>query len=182
VQSGVDEGAELTQTQCTLRPKDIGSRRRFSRASRTRIAWRPRNFRAGVECDDVPHAGGGVRACEQHPYGLSAGVWTDKGSKIFKMVNKLRAGVVWANTYNKFDPTSPFGGYRKAGLVVKVDCRDFPLTADWIDMPTVMHIGPYRFFFYAGDRDEPPHVHVERDRSNAKFWLDPVAIAKERRI
>ena len=38
------------------------------------------------------------------PYGLSAGVWTDKGSKIFKMVNKLRAGVVWANTYNKFDP------------------------------------------------------------------------------
>lgn len=44
------------------------------------------------------------------PYGLSARVRTDKGSKIFKMVNKLRAGVVWANTYNKFDPTSPFGG------------------------------------------------------------------------
>ena len=50
------------------------------------------------------------------PYGLSAGVWTDKGSKIFKMVNKLRAGVVWANTYNKFDPTSPFGGYKESGF------------------------------------------------------------------
>jgi aldehyde dehydrogenase (NAD+) len=50
------------------------------------------------------------------PYGLSAGVWTDKGSKIFKAVNKLRAGVVWANTYNKFDPTSPFGGYKESGF------------------------------------------------------------------
>lgn len=50
------------------------------------------------------------------PYGLSAGVWTDKGSKIFKIVNKLRAGVIWANTYNKFDPTSPFGGYKESGF------------------------------------------------------------------
>jgi len=46
----------------------------------------------------------------------SAGVWTDKGSKIFKIVAKLRAGVVWANTYNKFDPTSPFGGYKESGF------------------------------------------------------------------
>lgn len=43
-------------------------------------------------------------------------------------------------------------------------------------MPTVLRIGPYRFFFYAGDRDEPAHVHVERDRSKAKFWLDPVRL------
>ncbi|MEK7692220.1 MAG: aldehyde dehydrogenase family protein [Bdellovibrionota bacterium] len=50
------------------------------------------------------------------PYGLAAGVWTDKGSKIFKMTGELRAGVVWANTYNKFDPTSPFGGYKESGL------------------------------------------------------------------
>src|SRR5438105_12649424 len=49
-------------------------------------------------------------------YGLSAGVWTDKGSKIFKIVNKLRAGVVCANTSNKFDPTSPFGGYKESGF------------------------------------------------------------------
>ena len=49
------------------------------------------------------------------PYGLSAGVWTDKGSLILKMAGSLRAGVVWANTFNKFDPTSPFGGYKESG-------------------------------------------------------------------
>jgi len=43
-------------------------------------------------------------------------------------------------------------------------------------MPTILRIGPYRFFFYAGDRDEPPHVHVERDESSAKFWLDAVLL------
>ncbi len=45
-------------------------------------------------------------------------------------------------------------------------------------MPTVLRDGPYRFFFYAGDRDEPPHVHVERDDSEAKFWIDPVRLAR----
>lgn len=43
-------------------------------------------------------------------------------------------------------------------------------------MPTVLRIGPYRFFFYAGDRDEPPHIHVEREEKLAKFWLDPVRL------
>ena len=43
-------------------------------------------------------------------------------------------------------------------------------------MPTVLRIGPYRFFFYAGDRDEPPHIHVERDNNKAKFWLEPVRL------
>jgi hypothetical protein len=41
-------------------------------------------------------------------------------------------------------------------------------------MPTVLRVGPYRFFFYSGDREEPPHIHVERDRDKAKFWLEPV--------
>lgn len=50
------------------------------------------------------------------PYGLSAGVWTDKGSKIFNLTSRLRAGVVWANTFNKFDPASPFGGYKESGF------------------------------------------------------------------
>ena len=50
------------------------------------------------------------------PYGLSAGVWTDKGSKAFKLTSRMRAGVVWANTYNKFDPSSPFGGYKESGM------------------------------------------------------------------
>lgn len=57
-----------------------------------------------------------IEKANNTPFGLSAGVWTDKGSKIFNLTNKLRAGVVWANTYNKFDPTSPFGGYKESGF------------------------------------------------------------------
>ncbi len=57
-----------------------------------------------------------IEKANNTPYGLSGGVWTDKGSKIFKVTNKLRAGVIWANTYNKFDPTSPFGGYKESGV------------------------------------------------------------------
>ncbi len=56
-----------------------------------------------------------IEKANNTPYGLSAGVWTDKGSKIFNLTTKMRAGVVWANTYNKFDPTSPFGGYKESG-------------------------------------------------------------------
>jgi len=50
------------------------------------------------------------------PYGLSGGVWTDKGSMIFRMTRGIRAGVIWANTFNKFDPSSPFGGYKESGM------------------------------------------------------------------
>ena len=117
VQSGVDEGAQLTQSHCPLPAKGY---------------WFPPTFLTGVT-----HAHRVVQEeifgpvlsvmtfrtpeeaferANNTPYGLSAGVWTDKGSKIFKMVNKLRAGVVWANTYNKFDPTSPFGGYKESGF------------------------------------------------------------------
>ncbi|NED95164.1 aldehyde dehydrogenase family protein [Phytoactinopolyspora alkaliphila] len=56
-----------------------------------------------------------VEKANNTPYGLSAGVWTDKGSRILWMSQQLRAGVVWANTFNKFDPTSPFGGYKESG-------------------------------------------------------------------
>jgi aldehyde dehydrogenase (NAD+) len=56
-----------------------------------------------------------IEKANNTPYGLSAGVWTDKGSLILAMADKLRAGVVWANTFNKFDPTSPFGGYKESG-------------------------------------------------------------------
>ncbi|MDH3713769.1 MAG: aldehyde dehydrogenase family protein [Gammaproteobacteria bacterium] len=58
----------------------------------------------------------GIDKANNTPYGLSGGVWTDKGAKIFHMTQKIRAGVIWANTFNKFDPTSPFGGYKESGV------------------------------------------------------------------
>jgi aldehyde dehydrogenase (NAD+) len=57
-----------------------------------------------------------VAKANNTPYGLSAGIWTEKGSRILWMAGKLRAGVVWANTYNRFDPASPFGGYQESGF------------------------------------------------------------------
>ena len=75
------------------------------------------NFRAGAERDDPATGGRPEEAFERAnniPYGLSAGVWTDK--LIFKLMNELRTGVVWANTYNQFDPTSPFGSYKESGF------------------------------------------------------------------
>ena len=117
VQSGADEGAEVVQTQCKLPERGY---------------WYPPTFLTGVTASHrvaqeeifgpvlsvmtfrTPEEA--VERANNTPYGLSAGVWTDKGSKIFKIVNQLRAGVVWANTYNKFDPTSPFGGYKESGF------------------------------------------------------------------
>ncbi len=117
VQSGIDEGAELVQAPCKLPSKGY---------------WYPPSFFLGVTASHriaqeeifgpvlstmtfrTPEEG--FERANNTPYGLSAGVWTDKGSKIFKMVGKLRAGVVWANTFNKFDPTSPFGGYKESGF------------------------------------------------------------------
>ena len=57
-----------------------------------------------------------VEKANNTPYGLSAGVWTEKGSRILAMAQQLRAGVIWANTYNRFDPASPFGGYKESGF------------------------------------------------------------------
>jgi aldehyde dehydrogenase (NAD+) len=56
-----------------------------------------------------------VEKANNTPYGLSAGVWTEKGSRILRIADQLRAGVVWANTFNKFDPSAPFGGYKESG-------------------------------------------------------------------
>ncbi len=117
VQSGLDEGAELVQSSCPLPAKGF---------------WYPPSFLTGVTASHrvaqeeifgpvlsvmtfrTPEEA--VERANNTPFGLSAGVWTDKGSKSFKLVNQLRAGVVWANTYNKFDPASPFGGYKESGF------------------------------------------------------------------
>ena len=117
VQSGVDEGAELTQSRCALPVKGYWYAPTFltgvtmaNRVAQEEIfgpVLSVMTFRTPEEA---------FERANNIPYGLSAGVWTDKGSKIFKMVSQLRAGVVWANTYNKFDPTSPFGGYKESGF------------------------------------------------------------------
>jgi aldehyde dehydrogenase (NAD+) len=117
VDSGLQQGAELVQPRLRLPDKGY---------------WYPPSFFTGVTASHriaqeeifgpvlsvmtfrTPEEA--IERANNTPYGLSAGVWTDKGSKIFKIVNKLRAGVVWANTYNKFDPTSPFGGYKESGF------------------------------------------------------------------
>ncbi len=117
VDSGLQQGAELVQPRCKLPEKGY---------------WYPPSFFTGVTASHriaqeeifgpvlsvmtfrTPEEA--VERANNTAYGLSAGVWTDKGSKIFKIVSKLRAGVVWANTFNKFDPTSPFGGYKESGF------------------------------------------------------------------
>ena len=56
-----------------------------------------------------------IERANDSPYGLSAGVWTDKGSKVFEIASRIKAGVVWCNTFNKFDAASPFGGFKESG-------------------------------------------------------------------
>lgn len=114
---GKDEGAEMFQTPCDLPNKGYWcAPTLFANVSQShRIAQEEifgpvlaiQTFRTEVEV---------IEKANNTPFGLSAGVWTDKGSKIFNMTSKMRAGVVWANTYNKFDPTSPFGGYKESGF------------------------------------------------------------------
>src|SRR5437762_2177492 len=117
VDSGLKQGAQLVQSRARLPAKGY---------------WYPPSFFTGVTASHrvaqeevfgpvlsvmtfrTPEEA--IARADNTPYGLSAGVWTDKGSKIFKIVSQLRAGVVWANTYNKFDPSSPFGGYKESGF------------------------------------------------------------------
>jgi aldehyde dehydrogenase (NAD+) len=74
------------------------------------------DLRPGAGGDDLPHARGGHQRRTTRPTASAAGVWTDKGSKIFDVARKLKAGVVWLNTYNKFDPTSPLRRVQGVGF------------------------------------------------------------------
>ena len=117
VDSGVEEGAEIFQSSCSVPDKGFWFRPTFFTgvAQSSRIAQEEifgpvlsvLTFRTPEEA---------LEKANNTPYGLSAGVWTEKGSRILKMAQKLRAGVIWANTYNKFDPTSPFGGFKESGF------------------------------------------------------------------
>ena len=117
VDAGVSEGGELFQSRCALPargwwfpPSVITGVTASHRVAREEIFGPVLSVMTFRTPDEA------IERANNTPYGLSAGVWTDKGSKIFKMISKLRAGVVWANTYNKFDPTSLFGGYKESGF------------------------------------------------------------------
>jgi len=113
---GQKEGAEMYQSSADLpkkgffcRPTLFTNVAQSNRISQEEIFGPVLTIQSFRTDDEV------IEKANNTPYGLSAGVWTDKGSKIFNMTTKLRAGVVWANTYNQFDPTSPFGGYKESG-------------------------------------------------------------------
>ena len=116
IKIGQKEGAEMFQSSCDLptkgfycRPTIFTNVAQSSRISQEEIFGPVLAIQSFRTDDEV------IEKANNTPYGLSAGVWTDKGSKIFNMTQKLKAGVVWANTFNQFDPTSPFGGYKESG-------------------------------------------------------------------
>ena len=107
----------LVRRRANSRRPATGSPRRCSRTSprRTPIA-RDEIFGPVLSVLTFRTPDEAVAKANNSQYGLSAGIWTEKGSRILAVANKLRAGVVWANTFNKFDPTSPFGGYKESGF------------------------------------------------------------------
>jgi aldehyde dehydrogenase (NAD+) len=116
VEAGKEEGAEIYQPPCRLPEKgywfvptvftNVAQSYRIAQEEIFGPVLSVLTFRTPEEA---------VEKANNTPYGLSAGVWTEKGSRILWMAQQLRAGVVWANTYNRFDPTSPFGGYKESG-------------------------------------------------------------------
>lgn len=116
IKLGKQEGAEMYESSCALprkgfwcRPTLFTNVAQSSRIAQEEIFGPVLSILTFRTDDEV------IEKANNSPYGLSAGVWTDKGSKIFNMTKRMRAGVIWANTFNKFDPTSPFGGYKESG-------------------------------------------------------------------
>ena len=116
VESGVEEGAELYQPECRIPEKGFWfPPTLFTNVSQSYRIAREEIFGPVLSVLTFRTPAEAVEKANNTPYGLSAGVWTDKGSRILWMAERLRAGVVWANTFNRFDPTSPFGGYKESG-------------------------------------------------------------------
>jgi aldehyde dehydrogenase (NAD+) len=117
VASGVDEGAEIYQPDCVLPAKGFfHAPTVFTSVSPSHRIAREEIFGPVLSVLTFRTPDEAVEKANNTPYGLSAGVWTEKGSRILWMAERLRAGVVWANTFNQFDPASPFGGYRESGF------------------------------------------------------------------
>ncbi|MEZ4825195.1 MAG: aldehyde dehydrogenase family protein [Bacteroidia bacterium] len=118
IELGKKEGAEFFQSSCPV-PENGGFWCRptlFLHASQSHRIVQEEIFGPVLAVQSFRTVEEAIEKANNTYYGLSAGVWTDKGSKIFKLTRKMRAGVIWANTYNKFDPTSPFGGYKESGF------------------------------------------------------------------
>ncbi|TMD99268.1 MAG: aldehyde dehydrogenase family protein [Chloroflexi bacterium] len=116
VESGVEEGAELYQPPCVLPERGFWfPPSLFTNVSQSYRIAREEIFGPVLSVLTFRTPNEAVEKANNTPYGLSAGVWTDKGSRILWMAERMRAGVVWANTFNRFDPTSPFGGYKESG-------------------------------------------------------------------
>lgn len=114
---GKKEGAEFYQSSCSMPGQGYFVRPTlFLNASQSHRIVQEEIFGPVLAVQSFRTIEEVIAKANNTPYGLSAGVWTDKGSKIFNLTTKMRAGVVWANTYNKFDPTSPFGGYKESGF------------------------------------------------------------------
>ncbi len=116
-QIGEDEGAERWSPKCDLPERGFWfAPTIFTGVSQAHRIAREEIFGPVLSILTFRTPAEAIEKANNTPFGLSAGVWTDKGSRILWMADRLRAGVVWANTFNRFDPTSPFGGYKESGF------------------------------------------------------------------
>ena len=116
IKIGVNEGSDMYQSSCDLPSKGFWCRPTlFTNVAQSSRIAQEEIFGPVLAIQTFRTMDEALQKANNTPYGLSAGVWTDKGSKIFNLTTKLRAGVVWANTFNKFDPASPFGGFKESG-------------------------------------------------------------------
>ena len=117
VASGVQEGAEMYQAECNLPERGFWFRPTlFTNVSQSHRIAREEIFGPVLSILTFRTPAEAVEKANNTPYGLSAGIWTDKGSRILWMAERMEAGVVWANTFNRFDPSSPFGGDKESGF------------------------------------------------------------------
>ena len=117
VSAGIDEGGTVYQPNCTLPNSGYWFKPTlFTEVSQSHRIVQEEIFGPVLAIQTFRTVDEAIEKANNTPYGLSGGVWTDKGSKIFKVTKQINAGIIWANTFNKFDPTSPFGGYKESGM------------------------------------------------------------------
>jgi aldehyde dehydrogenase (NAD+) len=117
VQSGIDDGTEIHQQACQIPKKGFYfPPTLFSGVSMSQRIANEEIFGPVLSILTFRTPEEAIEKANNTRFGLSAGVWTDKGSRMLMMASRLKAGVVWANTYHKFDPASPFGGYKESGF------------------------------------------------------------------